>query len=56
VIIGDTLGDIAAAAEAGIGQRICLGSGDIAGDVPPHEVVANLADALVLLRSRLAPD
>ena len=55
-IIGDTLGDIAAAAEAGIGQRIGVGSGDIGGDAAPHEVVADLPAALVLLRSRAAPD
>jgi D-glycero-D-manno-heptose 1,7-bisphosphate phosphatase len=55
-IIGDTLADIAAGAEAGIGLRIRVGSGDVGGDAPPHDVVASLADALALLRSRLAPD
>ena len=55
-IIGDTLADIAAGAEAGIGLRIRVGPGDVGRDAPPHDLVASLADALALLRSRLAPD
>jgi D-glycero-D-manno-heptose 1,7-bisphosphate phosphatase len=57
-IIGDTSSDMAAGAAAGIGLRILVGShASREGDgAPSHEVVADLAQALLLLRSRCAPD
>ena len=55
-ILGDTLGDLEAGAAAGIGLRILVASRDAkeSEGAPPHEVVANLSEALVLLRSRFA--
>jgi D-glycero-D-manno-heptose 1,7-bisphosphate phosphatase len=56
VILGDKMSDIEAGAAAGIGLRILVASHDVneSEGAPPHEVVANLSEALVLLRSRLA--
>jgi hypothetical protein len=50
------MSDIEAGAAAGIGLRILVASHDAKGSegAPPHEVVANLSEALVLLRSRFA--
>jgi D-glycero-D-manno-heptose 1,7-bisphosphate phosphatase len=55
-ILGDKMSDIEAGAAAGIGLRILVGSHDAkeSEGAPPHEVVANLSEALVLLRSRFA--
>jgi D-glycero-D-manno-heptose 1,7-bisphosphate phosphatase len=55
-ILGDNMSDIEAGAAAGIGLRILVASHDAmeSEGAPPHEVVANLSEALVLLRSRLA--
>ena len=55
-ILGDKMSDIEAGAAAGIGLRILVASHDAKGSegAPPHEVVANLSEALVLLRSRFA--
>jgi len=53
-IIGDSSVDIAAAAAAGIGLRIRLGLRDATTpDEPPHVAVADLAEALAMLRSRI---
>jgi len=56
VILGDKMSDIEAGAAAGIGLRILVAShdGKESEGAPPHEVVANLSEALVLLRSRFA--
>jgi D-glycero-D-manno-heptose 1,7-bisphosphate phosphatase len=55
-ILGDKMSDIEAGAAAGIGLRILVASHDATESegAPPHEVVANLSEALVLLRSRFA--
>ena len=55
-ILGDSVKDIEAGAAAGIGLRILLGSrGAGRGTASPsHIVVADLAEALGLLRSRFA--
>ena len=55
-ILGDKMSDIEAGVAAGIGLRILVASHDAKGSegAPPHEVVANLSEALVLLRSRFA--
>jgi D-glycero-D-manno-heptose 1,7-bisphosphate phosphatase len=58
-ILGDKMSDIEAGASAGIGLRILIGSRDARMGEPPHEVVADLGEALALLRSRfalIAPD
>jgi D-glycero-D-manno-heptose 1,7-bisphosphate phosphatase len=57
-ILGDKMSDIEAGAAAGIGLRIRVASHDAkeSEGAPPHEVAANLSEALVLLRSRFAPD
>jgi D-glycero-D-manno-heptose 1,7-bisphosphate phosphatase len=57
-IIGDTRSDIEAGAAAGIGLRILVASRPSKDDEggPSHEVVADLAQALALLRSRFAPN
>jgi D-glycero-D-manno-heptose 1,7-bisphosphate phosphatase len=60
-ILGDKMSDIEAAAAAGIGLRILLASryAKKGADAPSHEVVADLGEALALLRSRfalMAPD
>jgi D-glycero-D-manno-heptose 1,7-bisphosphate phosphatase len=56
-ILGDKMSDIEAAAAAGIGLRILVAScyAKKGADVPSHEVVADLGEALALLRSRFAP-
>jgi D-glycero-D-manno-heptose 1,7-bisphosphate phosphatase len=57
VIMGDTMSDIEAGAAAGIGLRVLVGSRpskDGEGG-PSYDVVADLARALALLRSRFAP-
>ncbi len=55
-ILGDKMSDIEAGAAAGIGLRILVASHDAkeSEGAPPHEVVENLSEALVLLRSRFA--
>ena len=55
-ILGDKISDIEAGEAAGIGLRILVASHDFneSEGAPPHEVVANLSEALVLLRSRFA--
>jgi D-glycero-D-manno-heptose 1,7-bisphosphate phosphatase len=55
-IMGDTMSDIEAGAAAGIGLRVLLGSrpSRVGEGAPTHEVVADLAQALVLLRSHFA--
>jgi D-glycero-D-manno-heptose 1,7-bisphosphate phosphatase len=55
-MLGDKMSDIEAGAAAGIGLRILVASHDAkeSEGAPPHEVVANLSEALVLLRSRFA--
>jgi D-glycero-D-manno-heptose 1,7-bisphosphate phosphatase len=57
VIIGNTISDIEAGAAAGIGLRILVGScpAENAEGAPSHEVVADLAGALALLRACFAP-
>jgi D-glycero-D-manno-heptose 1,7-bisphosphate phosphatase len=55
-IVGDKMSDIEAGAAAGLGLRILVASrppkrGEA---TPPHEVVADLSEALALLRSRFA--
>jgi HAD-hyrolase-like len=53
-ILGDKMSDIEAGAAAGIGLRILVTSCDAeeGEGAPSHEVVADLAEALALLRSR----
>jgi D-glycero-D-manno-heptose 1,7-bisphosphate phosphatase len=53
-IVGDKMSDMEAGAAAGIGLRILIGTGG-RPDEPAHEMVADLAEALALLRSRFAP-
>jgi len=55
-ILGDKMSDIEAGAAAGIALRILVASHDAkeSEGAPSHEVVANLSEALVLLRSRFA--
>ncbi len=56
-IVGDKMSDIEAGAAAGLGLRILVASRPCqngGSDVPPHEVVADLSEALALLRSRFA--
>jgi D-glycero-D-manno-heptose 1,7-bisphosphate phosphatase len=57
-IIGDTRSDIEAGAAGGIGLRILVASCPSKDDEggPSHEVVADLAQALALLRTRFAPN
>jgi D-glycero-D-manno-heptose 1,7-bisphosphate phosphatase len=51
-ILGDKMSDMEAGAAAGVGLRILIGSRDATGErAPPHEVVADLAEALAVLRS-----
>jgi D-glycero-D-manno-heptose 1,7-bisphosphate phosphatase len=56
-IVGDHISDIEAGASAGIGVRILLGARqtDDRGGMPSHDAVADLGEALALLRSRFAP-
>ncbi len=54
-ILGDKVSDMEAGAAAGIGLRILIGSCYAQRGVPPYEVVADLSEALMLLRSRFAP-
>jgi D-glycero-D-manno-heptose 1,7-bisphosphate phosphatase len=53
-ILGDKMSDIEAGAAAGIGLRILVASWDVKKGEggPSHEVVADLGEALALLRSR----
>jgi D-glycero-D-manno-heptose 1,7-bisphosphate phosphatase len=56
-IVGDKMSDIEAGAAAGLGLRILVASRPCQNGgrrVPPHEVVADLSEALALLRSRFA--
>jgi D-glycero-D-manno-heptose 1,7-bisphosphate phosphatase len=53
-ILGDKISDMEAGAAAGIGLRILIGTRPGPGE-PAHEVAADLAEALALLRSRFAP-
>lgn len=54
-ILGDKMSDMEAGAAAGIGLRVFIGSRDAKRGGPHHEVVADLREALALLRSRFAP-
>src|SRR5262245_43040909 len=53
-ILGDKMSDMEAAAAAGIGLRVLIGPHDAKAGEPGHEVVADLGEALALLRSRFA--
>ena len=56
-IVGDKMSDIEAGAAAGLGLRILVASRPCQNGgqrFPPHEVVADLSEALALLRSRFA--
>jgi D-glycero-D-manno-heptose 1,7-bisphosphate phosphatase len=55
-ILGDKISDIQAGEAAGIGLRILVASCDAkkGEGAPSHEVVADLGEALALLRSRFA--
>jgi D-glycero-D-manno-heptose 1,7-bisphosphate phosphatase len=53
-IVGDKMSDMEAGAAAGIGVRVLIGSREAKTGEPTHEVVADLGEALVLLRSRFA--
>ena len=55
-ILGDKMSDIEAGEAAGIGLRVLVGSSDakVREGTPSHEVVADLGEALALLRSRFA--
>src|SRR5262245_31874662 len=55
-IVGDKMSDVEAGAAAGVGLRILVGSQDSScrEGAPTHEVVANLGEALTLLRSCFA--
>jgi D-glycero-D-manno-heptose 1,7-bisphosphate phosphatase len=55
-IIGDKLSDMEAGAAAGIGLRILLGPREDKRAELGHEVVADLGEALALLRARFRPD
>ena len=56
VLIGDSMSDIEAAAAAGIPERIRVDVAGTATDAaaPPHRVVRDLGEALVLLRTLCA--
>jgi D-glycero-D-manno-heptose 1,7-bisphosphate phosphatase len=56
VIIGDKMSDMEAGAAAGIGLRILLGPREDKWSEPAHEVVADLGEALALVRARFRPD
>jgi D-glycero-D-manno-heptose 1,7-bisphosphate phosphatase len=55
-ILGDKISDIQAGEAAGIGLRILVASRDAkeGEGAPSHKVVADLGEALALLRSRFA--
>jgi D-glycero-D-manno-heptose 1,7-bisphosphate phosphatase len=55
-ILGDKMSDIEAGETAGIGLRVLVGSRDakVREGTPSHEVVADLGEALGLLRCRFA--
>jgi histidinol phosphatase-like enzyme len=56
VIVGDEMSDIEADTAAGLGLRILIAArpGERKEGAPSHEVVADLSEALALLRSRFA--
>jgi D-glycero-D-manno-heptose 1,7-bisphosphate phosphatase len=54
-IVGDKMSDMEAGAAAGIGLRVLIGSHDAKKGETHYEVVADLGEALALLRSRFAP-
>jgi D-glycero-D-manno-heptose 1,7-bisphosphate phosphatase len=56
VIVGDKMSDIEAGAAAAIGLRILVASRDakVGEGAPSHEIVADLGEALALLRRRFA--
>jgi hypothetical protein len=56
VIVGDQMSDIEAGTAAGLGLRILLAAppDERKEGAPSHEVVADLSEALALLRSRFA--
>ena len=56
VIVGDQMSDIEAGTAAGLGLRILIPArpGERKEGAPLHEVVADLSEALALLRSRFA--
>lgn len=49
-MVGDAMTDIAAAAAAGIGLRILVGTAGAEDGAPAHRRVANLGEALLVLR------
>ena len=55
-IIGDKMSDMEAGAAAGIGLRILLGPREDKWAESAHEVVADLGEALALVRARFRPD
>lgn len=50
-MVGDAMTDIAAAAAAGVGLRILVGTGDTLDGAPAFQRAADLAEALATLRS-----
>ena len=56
VIVGDQMSDIEAGTAAGLGLRVLIAArpGERKERAPSHEVVADLSEALALLRSRFA--
>jgi D-glycero-D-manno-heptose 1,7-bisphosphate phosphatase len=56
-IMGDSMSDIEAGAAAGVGLRVLVGSrpAHARAGAASHEIVADLGQALMLLRSRFAP-
>ena len=54
VLIGDRASDVEASAAAGIGFCILVGASLRATGAPPHEQVADLKEAIALMRVRLA--
>jgi D-glycero-D-manno-heptose 1,7-bisphosphate phosphatase len=54
-MVGDQVSDMEAAAAAGVPLRILVGPGSGAARGPSFEPVADLAQALALLRARFAP-
>jgi D-glycero-D-manno-heptose 1,7-bisphosphate phosphatase len=55
-IIGDKMSDMEAGAAAGIGLRILLGPREDKEAEPAHVVVADLGEALALVRARFRPE
>jgi D-glycero-D-manno-heptose 1,7-bisphosphate phosphatase len=55
-VIGDKMSDMEAGAAAGIGLRILLGPREDKRAEPTHQVVADLGEALAVVRARFRPD